>query len=197
LFRHLLYNGDGLTLDQLSSLLGISRNAVKQHLSVLGALNAIKSHLLPSEGGRPCHAYALGRAGIDLFPKQYGLFSIVLLKTLSKNLKGAKLESMLKSIGRDMALPFKGRVSQSESKIAEVTKIMRELGYETDSPNSVDVDVTEITAKNCVFHDLAKENPKVCELDLALISTLLETEIEQTECTAIGGHRCRFHAYNL
>jgi len=74
---------------------------------------------------------------------------------------------------------------------------MRELGYETDSPNSVDVDVTEITAKNCVFHDLAKENPKVCELDLALISTLLETEIEQTECTAIGGHRCRFHAYNL
>ncbi len=193
ILRHLLCNSDGLTLDQLSGRLSISRNAVKQHLCVLEGLNAIGSHILPSGGGRPCRAYTLSHAGKDLFPKQYALFSIMLLKTLSKNLEDDKLESMLKSIGRELALPFKDRVRQSENIIAEVTAIMSELGYETVLPNSNDAN--EINAKNCVFHDLAKENPKVCELDLALISTLLESEIEQTECMAVGGHSCRFRAH--
>ncbi|MFW2373190.1 MAG: helix-turn-helix transcriptional regulator [Gammaproteobacteria bacterium] len=191
LLRHLLYSDQGLTLDQLADLLGISRNAVTQHISVLEKLDCIKSRTLPSAGGRPSRAYTLTDAGMAIFPKQYALFSTMLLKAISENLKGADLENLLGTIGRELALPFMDRVKNSGNEIEEVRKIMEELGYETRR-GSAKKNASEIVAKNCVFHDLAVENPAVCELDRSLISSLLEKKIEQKECMVKGGDSCRF-----
>lgn len=191
LLRHLLYSDGGLTLDQLAKLLDISRNAVTQHISALEKLNCIKSRMLPSAGGRPSRAYTLTDAGMALFPKQYALFSTMLLKTIAESLKGDELENVFAKIGHDLALPFKERVKNSGNKIEEVRKIMEELGYETKGSSAGNVS-SEIIAKNCVFHDLAVENPTVCELDRSLISSLLDTDIDQQECMAKGGASCRF-----
>jgi DeoR family transcriptional regulator, suf operon transcriptional repressor len=191
LLRHLLYSNQGLTLDQLADLLGISRNAVKQHISVLEKLDCIESRMLPSGGGRPSRAYTLTDVGMAIFPKQYALFSTMLLKAISKNIKGSELENLLGTIGHELAQPFKDRVKSSDNKIEEVINIMEELGYETRQFSSENKP-TEITAKNCVFHDLAVENSAVCELDRSLISSLLETTVEQKECMVKGGSRCLF-----
>lgn len=190
LLRHLLNSEQGLTLDQLADLLEISRNAVNQHVSGLEKLSCIESRMLPSAGGRPSRAYTLTDAGMAMFPKQYALFSTMLLKAISENIKGVQLEKLFASIGSDLALPFKERVNNSDSKIEEVTKIMEELGYEARL-SSINTS-SEIIAKNCVFHDLAAENDAVCELDRALISSLLDTRIEQQECMVKGGNSCRF-----
>jgi len=190
LLRHLLYSDQGLTLDQLANLLGISRNAVTQHIAALEKLDCITSRILPSAGGRPSRAYMLTDIGMAMFPKQYALFSTALLSTISEKFKGAELDNLLSTIGQNLALPFKDRVNSSDNKIEEVRIIMEELGYET-RPSSVNVS-TEIIAKNCVFHDLAVENAAVCELDRSLISTLLESKIEQQECMVKGGDSCRF-----
>lgn len=191
LLRHLLYSNQGLTLDQLADLLGISRNAVKQHISVLEKMDCIESRMLPSGGGRPSRAYTLTDAGMEIFPKQYALFSTMLLKTISESIKDTELVNLLASIGHDLALPFKERVQHSDNKIEEVINIMEELGYEARQFSSKNKP-TEIIAKNCVFHDLAKENSAVCELDRSLISSLLDATIEQKECMVKGGESCRF-----
>ena len=47
-------------------------------------------------------------------------------------------------------------------------------------------------ARNCVYHHLAAEHPEVCELDLALLSSLLGGKIEHVECMVRGGGSCRF-----
>jgi len=190
LLRHLLNSEQGLTLDQLANLLEISRNAVNQHVSGLEKLNCIESRMLPSAGGRPSRAYTLTDTGMAMFPKQYALFSTMLLKAVSENIKGDELEKLFASIGRDLALPFIERVKNSASKIEEVTKIMEELGYEARQSSLNNS--SEIIAKNCVFHDLAVDNVAVCELDRSLISSLLDTRIEQQECMVKGGDSCRF-----
>lgn len=190
LLRHLLNSEQGLTLDQLADLLEISRNAVNQHVSGLEKLDCIESRMLPSAGGRPSRAYTLTDTGMAMFPKQYALFSTMLLKAISENIKGDALEKLFASIGRDLAQPFKERVNNSDDKAEEVTKIMEELGYEARQ-SSINTSL-EIIAKNCVFHDLAVENEAVCELDRALISSLLDTNIEQQECMVKGGDSCRF-----
>ena len=190
LLRHLLYSDDGLTLDQLANLLEISRNAVTQHITALEKLDCIVSRILPSAGGRPSRAYTLTNTGMAMFPKQYALFSTALLKAISSNVKDAELTKLFTTIGQDLAIPFKERVKNSDNKMEEVRKIMEELGYET-RPSTLGVS-TEIIAKNCVFHDLAVENSAVCELDRSLISSLLESKIEQQECMVKGGQSCRF-----
>lgn len=191
LMRLMLHNEQGLTLDQLANKLGISRNAVNQHISVLEKVGCIESKTLPSEGGRPSRAFKLNEAGMALFPKQYALFSKMLLKAVTLDLPENKLNSILTLIGRELAEPYKERIAKSDNKIAEVNLIMEELGYET-SKTADKSQSSEIVAKNCVFHDLAIENNMVCELDRTLISTLLDVEIEQTECMAKGGESCRF-----
>jgi len=190
LLRHLLHSEQGLTLDQLAGLLEISRNGVTQHIVTLEKLNCVKSSMLPSAGGRPSRAYSLTETGNAMFPKQYSLFSTALLSAISENVKAGELESLFQTIGQNLAAPFKNRVNNSHNKIKEVINIMEELGYEANS-SSLNSS-TEIVAKNCVFHDLAVENSSVCELDRSLISSLLNSKIEQHECMVKGGNSCRF-----
>ncbi len=191
LLRHLLHNPQGLTLDQLAKLLSISRNAVTQHISALEKLNCIQSRILPSGGGRPSRAYLITDSGKDFFPKQYGLFSTMLMKTMSSHLGAENLSGLLSKIGVDLAQNFKQRVKKSNDQIDEVRKIMDELGYETQQPTGSD-NANEIIAVNCIFHDLASENNDVCELDNALLEELLDADIEQKECMVKGGEQCRF-----
>jgi DeoR family transcriptional regulator, suf operon transcriptional repressor len=189
LLRRLLHNESGLTLDRLAGQLGISRNAVAQHINVLEGLNYVQGAFLPSGGGRPGRAYHLTPEGKALFTKQYSLFSTMLLRSLSAALKPAELEILISHIGNELAEPFRNRVDQSKDKIEEVRRILEELGYETLQAQASSY---EIVAKNCVFHDLAIENDQVCELDRSLITTLLRQDIEQTECMAKGDASCRF-----
>ena len=194
LLRHLLHAEQGLTLDQLAQHLAISRNAVMQHITALEKFKCIDNHYLPSQGGRPSKAYVLNDAGKSLFPKQYSLFSKVLLEKISQQLPAQELEGLLSAMGEGLALAFKNRVENSDDTIEEVRIIMRELGYETQSAKNTESTEAknEIIAKNCVFHDLASNNNAVCELDRSLISSLLDKKVEQKECMVKGGKSCRF-----
>ena len=50
----------------------------------------------------------------------------------------------------------------------------------------------EIVASNCVLHKLAEDSEDMCQLDLSLLSSLLDSEIEHRECMVRGGLCCRF-----
>jgi predicted ArsR family transcriptional regulator len=193
ILRNLLHSEQGLTLDQLAEQLDISRNAVSQHTSGLEKLRYIENRMLPSSGGRPCRAYTLTDTGRELFPKQYALFSRMLLKTMEETLTKNELEKLLHTIGQEMAIPFKQQVNSSADRVEATRKIMDELGYETSTkeiPN--DEPLSEIIAKNCVYHDVAMKSDAVCVLDRAIISTLLDATIEQSACMAKGDDSCRF-----
>ncbi|NOQ37035.1 MAG: ArsR family transcriptional regulator, partial [Methylococcaceae bacterium] len=47
-------------------------------------------------------------------------------------------------------------------------------------------------ARNCVYHDIAQKHQEICQFDLALISHLLNSEIELEECLAKEGSICCF-----
>jgi predicted ArsR family transcriptional regulator len=68
---------------------------------------------------------------------------------------------------------------------------MEQLGY--DAHSTVDASNTPvIEADNCVFHNLAMQNPEVCKFDLALLSSFTGSTVEHHECMAKAGNVCRF-----
>jgi predicted ArsR family transcriptional regulator len=69
--------------------------------------------------------------------------------------------------------------------------LMQSLGYHAELDS--DQGLPSIKAVNCVYHDLAQQHPSLCLFDQALISTLLEQPIEQTECMAKQDCVCRFN----
>ena len=194
LLKALLHNPLGLSMDQLAQELSISRNAVNQHLASLEKQRYVESVLQSSTGGRPGRVYKLSPAGLELFPRHYSLFSRLLLQLVQQKLGDETLRECLAGLGEQLSQEYKDRVLKRgtlNAQIEEVKLIMYELGYETELEQN-QANPLEIVASTCVFHALAKECTEVCELDLSLISSLLDAKVEHKECMVRGGHCCRF-----
>jgi len=192
LLKALLLSPNGLSMDQLAQELAISRTAVNQHLVNLEKLHYVESRLQASTGGRPGRVYVLTQHGQELFPRHYSLFARLLLRLVQQKLGEPTLKECLAELGEQLSTEYKQRVLRQESsagRVAEVKRIMYELGYETDLQ---DTTADEIVASNCVFHELAMDCHEVCELDISLISGLLDARVEHKECMVRGGSCCRF-----
>lgn len=185
----LLQNKEGMTIASLVASLNISRTAVNQHISALEKASLLEKFTVNSHRGRPGQAYKLSDRGLALFPKQYVWFSKLLIQYMKSQMGKEGLEKVMADLGENIALQFSTRLQgKSEAdKTQEITDIMQELGYESQTDQS-----DQIKACNCVYHDLALENPEICTFDLALISAMSGREVTHTECMVRGGNRCRF-----
>lgn len=194
LITALLRHRKGLTVDELSRILSISRNAVNQHLSSLGSSGFIQSAMLDSTGGRPSKIYSLSPKGLELFHRRYSFIAKLLLSWVDKNLGEEELQTCLQSLGKHMAIEFEERVAKHSSlsdKLREVAAIMSELGYDASVKPGIGNPI-EIVAHNCIFYQLAEEHPVFCTLDLSFLTALLKTDIQHKECIVRQGNHCCF-----
>jgi predicted ArsR family transcriptional regulator len=198
ILKLLLENKAGLSIDELSVALSISRNAVQQHLAVLEKEGCIQIGILNKTAGRPVRSFVLTKTGINSFPKQYAWFSELILSDLKKEMGSEALQSYLHKLAVNLSqtlLPhFEGK--QTEERIGELIKVMDGLGFKTRNNSNSDTHQAVIEACNCIYHDLAQKHEEICEFDRVLISCLLDKKIEQTECMAKGGAMCCFKIIN-
>lgn len=199
LLQVLLENKSGLTVDELSKSLGITRTAVNQHLLVLESSGYVAKGKLTKTGGRPGHTYVLTQQGYELFPKQYAWFSQLLLDFLQKQLGDDAVEKYMSRLGVELARTVKERVKGAtpEERIVEVAAIMQELGYDAYAEAAGGNQLPGIKAHNCVYHHLAQTHREVCQLDLSLLSSLLNAEIDHSSCMAKGDDCCQFHVLHF
>ncbi len=182
----------GLTLDELSVSLGISRNAVRQHMDVLeryGLVQVVGRRT--ATGGRPSRAYGLTEAGLEAFPRQYDLLAEGMLATVREELGEEALQQLLARMahrvaeGEQEALAALPEPERREA----VVNLMNGLGYDA----RVLPDGT-IVAVNCVFHRLAAKTRAVCRYDERLLSSLLGYEVRLGACMQDGANGCAFAA---
>ncbi len=188
LLQLLLTHKSGLTREAIARALGISKAAVHQHLIALERGGYIAERALRKTKGRTSQVYALTERGVHLFPKQYAWFSKLLLKQLIARLGSAEVQELLYRLGQETAASFKQRFEglAPEARLKEIAELMQEVGYEAR------LEGQEIAASNCLYHDLAKDHPEVCALDLGLLDGLAGAQVMQTECMLRGGEACRF-----
>lgn len=185
------------TADELAEQLSITRSGVHQHLSALEQNGYLQKEIQSSKGGRPGYAWRLTEAGIHLFPKQYALFSNALICLIKEQLGSNGLTETLRSLGESLAAQFVHHLENKkpDEKIKETVRIMRELGYQSRADFDSNRELPIIEARNCVYHNLAREHAEVCQLDLALLERLLNTKVDQTECMLRDGKACRFSVH--
>ncbi|HET6630463.1 MAG TPA: HTH domain-containing protein [Woeseiaceae bacterium] len=193
----LLEKKQGQSADELARALEISRSAVHQHLTVLSGAGYVEKTPQAPKGGRPGFAWRLSERGVHLFPKHYALFAELLLGGMKGSLGSEGLSESMQRMGRLLGEQnlhrMKGRTPAE--RIEEVARIMRELGYQSRTEADESGGAPMIDARNCIWHDLARRHREVCELDIALMETLLGEEVEHTECMVRGGTACRFRIH--
>jgi len=183
----------GLTVEALTSVIGISRSGVRQHLIVLERDGLIARTAPRPSGGRPELRYVLTEDGHERFPRQYSWFAELLLQMISEQLSpdevSHRLEQMGNSIGNSLTGPG-GDVAPVAERVATVIERMNELGY--DAKAIAGPDGWTIEASNCVFHKLAQKHREICRFDIAMLEAGTGRWIDHCACMARGDNLCRF-----
>lgn len=194
ILRFLVQEKTGMTVDQFSKLLEISRSAVHQHITVLERDGYVRKFASTQTGGRPGTTFVITEKGINLFPKHYSLLAEMLINLIKHKAGSNQLTEYLRELGVSLSEARKDALKDKplNEQIAMVVVIMQELGYEAQIAEGEPGQNLMIDAYNCIFHDLAYKNHEVCELDLSLLSSLLNRKIEHSCCMVKGNSRCRF-----
>ena len=194
LLKLLLKHKGGLTLEELSEYLKITRNAVRQHIAALENNGIVTEGLTRPSGGRPEQLYVLTDEGKEFFPRNYSWFAQLMVESIAQESGVAGLRERLGTMGVKVAqqlLSQNSVLKTREQKVEKLSEVMEELGYNTRS-FAVNSDALTIEADNCIFHNLAMKNPEICQFDLALLSTFTDSTVNHEECMAKGGNVCRF-----
>lgn len=187
LLHALLRQPAGMSIDDLAQVLSITRTAVRQHLAALERDGLVERGDTRPTGRRPEQLHRLSEQGRELFARQYPLLANLLIGEVAGLLGQDALRALMRELGRKLAADLEHEVVD-EPRIVEH---MNAAGYEAEVFFR-STGETQIVAHNCVFHDLAKAHPLVCELDLALIGALGGAEVSHEECMLRGGQVCRF-----
>ncbi|WP_025916446.1 metalloregulator ArsR/SmtB family transcription factor [Herminiimonas sp. CN] len=194
LLKLLLKKKAGMTADELSEQLAITRNAVRQHLAALENDRLVRKSATRPSGGRPQQLYALTDKGHELFPRHYSWLAQLLLESMQDEAGADAVGERLSILGERVAAQLRSQhpaLQQPQEAVQELAAIMEQMGYA--ACGTVDASNTPvIEADNCVFHNLAMQNPDVCKFDLALLSSFTGSTVEHHECMAKGGNVCRF-----
>lgn len=191
LMQELLENKEtGLTVEQLSSAVGITRTGVQQHLLALERDGLVVQVDKRSTGGRPSRAYGLSDRGYEQFPRNYALLAQGLLTTATEMLGEQAVESLLNRMAEriaDEALPSLEK-REGPERVTAVVELMNEIGYEASSLPEGD----GISAANCVYHKVAEQTRAVCRYDVKLLSLLLGEPVRHDCCMLDGDGSCTF-----
>jgi predicted ArsR family transcriptional regulator len=192
LLRALLAAPQGAGVEALCRTLGVTHNAVRQHLAALIAAGYVERGMAQPTGGRPQARYLLLPAGRELFPRNYGLIATGILEHLYASAGKAGVQALLASIGQELGNSAASRIDgANEAAIAvRLAEQLDALGYEAATVQRDGE--TQVEAYNCVFHTLAKRHPDVCRFDLAFMEAATGRPIQHMECLLRGGHACRF-----
>jgi DeoR family transcriptional regulator, suf operon transcriptional repressor len=198
ILKLLLENKAGLSIDEIATALNISRNAVQQHFTVLERNDYVQTGVFKKTAGRPMRSFVLTEAGINSFPKQYAWFSELILADLKNEIGSEALQLYLHKLGSSLSqslLPqFKGK--QTDEKIDELLKVMDGVGFNARNMTDSTGNERTIEVYNCIYHVLAQKNEEICEFDRTIMSSLLDKDIDHTECMAKDGAVCRFKIIN-
>ena len=194
ILEQLLENRNGMSVDDLAKALDISRTAVQQHFVALERDGCIKKNTLNKTAGRPVTIYGITDKGINYFPKQYAWFSELILSDLQEEISPERFKGYMQRLGTKLADKLRDRFEGKDlnHRMEELILIMTDLGFQVKGSAESDTNKPNIKACNCVFHDLAQKHNEICAFDLALMSALLNKEVEQLSCMAKGDCDCSF-----
>ncbi len=190
---HMLKTKAPLTAKDITNELQITEMAVRRHLSTLERDGYIESGMIRQSMGRPTAVYRLSELAAGFFPTTYHTLTLDLLGELEQE-SGEELINHLferrkskleKKYGKSMSgLPL-------AEKVLILTQLQNENGYMAECEEGEDGTYV-IKEHNCPISQIANQYTHACHCELELFKSLLQVDVNRTECLSTGGSKCSY-----
>ena len=178
--------------ETIANDLGVTPNAVRQHLTNLERDGLVVSQPERSGRGRPSLLFALTERADSVFPKRYGQLATMVLQDVQEMGGPEALDEVFardaarhaNAIEKDLVgLDFDERLRRVVAWIGRAGTLVEQ----TDSAEEV-----KVTIHNCPFRNTALKFPQVCTITPQLISRLTGAAISQADSIHRRDPYCSF-----
>ncbi|MDX2160583.1 MAG: hypothetical protein SF162_04580 [bacterium] len=170
----------------------ITAVTVRHHLNILQKEALITSPELKrrTTPGRPQHTYTLTEKAKALFPNNYQRLAAGLLEELQKRLPPDGVNVILEGVALRMATDADIPDVPFDQRLQRVVDYLTSSGYEAYWEPAPDGFI--LHTANCPYHQVARENSSLCEMDMRLVSTLLGVVPRRMSHRALGDATCSY-----
>ncbi|MHA6483616.1 helix-turn-helix transcriptional regulator [Paenibacillus sp. strain BS8-2] len=190
----LLRTRGSMNAGMLAAELGLTEMAIRRHMHELERQGSIRIVPIRQAKGRPLHLYELTSAAERYFPRNYHTLTIDLLAELEVDPDTSPLiDRMFEGRKRKLQERYEPRMTGKslEERVSELTAIQNSSGYMAEMERGED-DKFVLHEYNCPIADVAGTYEQACHCELSLFRSLLDVQVNRTECLAKGGSRCSY-----
>ncbi|CAM2848603.1 metalloregulator ArsR/SmtB family transcription factor [Paenibacillus sediminis] len=188
---HMLKTQGLLSAKEITTQLDITEMAVRRHLSTLERDGYIEAKMIRQPMGRPTAIYRITELGEGLFPKSYHTLTLDLLGELVKEAGEEMVDLLFEKRKHKLMNKYESSMRDRDlhEKVTILAEIQQENGYmvELEEYNEGQFVLKE---HNCPILKIAGQYNQACQCELQLFQSLLDANVERTECLAKGGSRC-------
>jgi len=189
----LLRRHDATTAEEISAELGLTPNAVRQHLTNLEREELVTSRPFRDAGrGRPALRFSLTERADATFPKRYGQLATMILTELNELGGPEMIDEVIRRIAARRARHIEADLEGLgfDEKLERVAAWIGRAGTLTEC-----IDREEgvlVTIHNCPFRNTALKFPQVCNITPHLLSQLMDTSVTQENSIHRRDPHCSF-----
>ena len=190
---HMMKTGGPLSTKEITDELGITEMAVRRHLGTMERDGLIESKLVRPTMGRPTAVYGLTEQGDNLFPKKYHTLTLDLLDVLAEETDHELVDRLFDGRKEKLEQQYKSSMTGKsfEDKVKTLAQIQNDNGYMTKLEQQ-DENEYVLIEHNCPISQIANQYQHACECELKLFESLLDANVERSECLAQEGNCCRY-----
>jgi DeoR family suf operon transcriptional repressor len=191
----LLRDAHVLTVEELAQKLELTPVTVRHHLDILKTEGLIEVPEVRRRDapGRPQYTFQLTPAALAFFPKNYQLFTNLMLSEIRDSMPQEQMERIMSGVATRMAAEahIPGPEAPPEERLQAAVDFLNARGYVADWEHELDGSYV-LRTHNCPYHEVSHEHAELCLMDLKLVVRLLGAEPTQTERIRTGSACCSF-----
>src|SRR6266853_2166603 len=178
--------------EAIASDLGVTPNAIRQHLTNLERDGFVVNHPERRARGRPSLLFSLTERADSVFPKRYGQLATMVLQEVQEMGGPEALDEIFARVATRHATVIAPTLEglEFDEKLKRVVAWIGRAGTlaeQTETPEGV-----KVTIHNCPFRNTALKFPQVCTITPHLFSQLLGTAVSQADSIHRHDPYCSF-----
>ena len=188
-----LQRSDGVNVQELCELLGVTRNAVRQRISRMESCGLLISEQQLQSRGRPKNVYRVTAAGMHSLGEDYRELAVVFWESIVGLEDSAVKEQLISQVRDRLADRFRRKLTETASageRLDQLADEMTSSGFNVESDHSAVLPILRET--NCPFPMLADVDETICQIERQVLEEVLGAPVQFKNRCRDGHHCCEF-----